>query len=79
MYFKLKTTKSIFVTLSWHYNKKSVDYFDFISTIALFILAGHLNKRAQVVFQPFLVTSGDYMYDHTAGAEQSSVILEAFF
>lgn len=33
--------------------------------IAASVLVGYLNKRAQVVIQSFLVTSGDYMYNHT--------------
>lgn len=37
--------------------------------MAAFVLVGYLHKRAQVVFQALLVTSGDYMYDHTEGTE----------
>ena len=38
-------------------------------------LFGYLDKRAQVVFQPLLVTSGHYMYDDTEDTEQGSVTL----
>lgn len=40
------------------------------SAIAAFVLVVYLNKRAQVVFQSFLVTSRNYMYNHTKGTEK---------
>lgn len=38
----------------------------------IFSRHNYLDKRAQVVLQALLVTSGDYMYDHTESMEQDS-------
>lgn len=36
-------------------------------------LLGYLDKRAQVMFQALLVTSGDYMYDHSVDTHRGRV------
>lgn len=68
MHFKLKLT-----TMQERYSI----IFDFINTLAVLVLVGYLDKRAQVVLQALLMTSGDYMYDHPESTEHGSVILAA--
>ena len=52
---------------------------DFITPVVVFVSVVYLNKRAQVVFQALLVTSGDYVYDHTEGTGAGQGYAVSFF
>lgn len=77
MHLKLKLTQTKYFVTLFHNIWNVYNYFDFITTVAGFVLVVHLDKRVQVVFQPLLMTSGHYMYDHTEHTEQGTVILGA--